>query len=363
MNIKHISLPLMLLGFMAVTVHGAEKQAVQDPIAVVGHGTMLDSVGKKIDMSHDFMQKAQQYYLNNLKQQVVSSMLLKLREFNRGLEKIPRHMGVDQIQRDALAIDWLLQRMPTRLAEPVKLKIKTLNERYLIDVLKVDLRKVSVDYETGLPGYLLPYTGRDRQSSSRMSTNSGGQAYIDECRKAGVPIPPSFNGGNWDSGDWTHNGDLDPDFLSISPTADVYYHESSAPDGTCIALPRRDGNAVSAMGLICLSRETGNACIWDRGATDLDEALSVSDFVGGVDLTNGTCSDCHAGENPFIVHPEIQTESGPGFAWFTQLACSSGEAQLATKPRPADRAGSGAAWPGRQQLSGLPHQSIRWSVS
>ena len=30
---------------------------------------------------------------------------------------------------------------------------------------------------------------------------------------------------------------------------------------------------------------------------------AIEDFLSGGNLVNGVCSDCHAGENPFIVHP------------------------------------------------------------
>ncbi|MFK7892372.1 MAG: hypothetical protein AB8B63_16260 [Granulosicoccus sp.] len=304
MKNKNVWLVIMLLCSFASGAISADRPFSEDPIAVVGHGVMLDANGKKIEITKEFMLHAQAYYLSELQKLSGKASVQAVSSYVKSLERIPEASGVDQVQKDALLINWLLQRVPERHTTSIQSKIKTLNTRYMIDVLQIDSEKVELEYKTGLPMSLSKYKSDPINLFSRMVTNASGQDYVDECRKAGVPIPPRFNGGNWDSGDWTHNGDLDPDFLSLSPTADVYYHQSDSPEGTCIALPRRDGNSVSALGVICLSQETANACFWDRGATTFNQALTVSDFVGGVDLSNGTCSDCHAGENPFIVHPE-----------------------------------------------------------
>jgi len=295
---------------IATTVQSEGKPRSADPIAAVGHGAMLDINGKRIDISNAFMRRAQAYYLSTLEKQASVWNLILLKRYIKTLQKIPTRFRVDDAQRDALTINWLLQRLPLKQVEPIKLKVRTLNSRYLIDVLKLDLKKYKIDYETGLPQYLLPYAGGDKMAFSRQITNASGNAYVEECRKVGVPIPPDFNAGNWDSGDWTHNGAIDPDFLASTSVADVYYHRSDSPKGSCIALPRRDGDAVSIMGIICLGQETGKACFWDKTNAGFNEPLTVSDFVGGVDLFAGTCSDCHAGENPFIVHPQSSLNIG-----------------------------------------------------
>lgn len=86
------------------------------------------------------------------------------------------------------------------------------------------------------------------------------------------------------------------------------------PDGTCIALPRSTGNTISLLGIICMGKVSSNACFWDnqnddKVAFEIDKGTVVplTEFAGGADLyggTGGPCTACHAGENPFIIHPD-----------------------------------------------------------
>ena len=113
-------------------------------------------------------------------------------------------------------------------------------------------------------------------------------------------------------------------------------YESTSPPGMCIALPRSNdpnGDLIALDGVICLGKAPSpisgksTVCFWDNqmngasfpfmkgtkipiGFIDPtkpplnNQGLFMS---GGTQLTSvgaGMCTDCHAGRNPYVIHPE-----------------------------------------------------------
>ena len=80
-----------------------------------------------------------------------------------------------------------------------------------------------------------------------------------------------------------------------------------------MALPRSNGNTIELLGVICQGNDTSKACFWDNAAVPKGKVVPFEDFVGGADLEggNGVCSDCHAGQNVFVVHPDTPLDLGP----------------------------------------------------
>src|SRR5260221_2080567 len=79
-----------------------------------------------------------------------------------------------------------------------------------------------------------------------------------------------------------------------------------------MAMPRSSGNTISLLGVICLGTETSKSCFWDNQRNKMQfpiqkgTAVPLSSFAGGADLAGGSggvCTDCHAGANPYVVHP------------------------------------------------------------
>lgn len=152
------------------------------------------------------------------------------------------------------------------------------------------------------------------EAVARVTFNAG-EKYIEECRAAGVPIPPPMY--RTGDGNWTRLGILDPvNFLG--GVAELWEHR--APNGRCLALPRYTsdlaGNVTdqaAPFGIICVGMGEGTgtnkACFWDNKfgvphTAGVEAPLST--FLGGYDLAynaQGVCTDCHAGANPFVVHP------------------------------------------------------------
>ncbi len=153
---------------------------------------------------------------------------------------------------------------------------------------------------------------------SPLETRNSGLAYMAECDQAGVPVPKNV----LDSA-WVNHGRVDDPFLSPNLEAELWSWSPGPQTGLCLALPRWDSNAqASLFGVICQSFVTAKVCFWDnqRFPTPIFEdraaagttGYPLTRFLGGADLddggdqfkSGGMCSNCHAGANAFVVHPE-----------------------------------------------------------
>jgi hypothetical protein len=135
--------------------------------------------------------------------------------------------------------------------------------------------------------------------------------YCAACLEAGVPEPPAF-----DSGLWVTKGAVAAEFTS-QPVVDILVYESTDPPGVCVALPRGTGGSINLLGVICQGEETGRACFWDNVSNSGDlyadgsrithatiEEFSVAEFRNGDQLFED-CTNCHRGQNVFLVHDEL----------------------------------------------------------
>ncbi len=139
--------------------------------------------------------------------------------------------------------------------------------------------------------------------------------YVDRCVSAQVPIPP-----DWPDPRWIHQGRLSFVFVSgmvsdgtggTGPgVADVYTYRDPAVPGICYALPRTlEGTSnIRLLGIICQSETTGRACFWDNrtreGVPITGEGIRLDiDTIANGDTLRENCTDCHRGDNAYIIHP------------------------------------------------------------
>jgi hypothetical protein len=105
-------------------------------------------------------------------------------------------------------------------------------------------------------------------------------------------------------------------FISADlPYVEVFSYDSTNPDGVCLALPRATSASadIELLGIICMGKATGKACFWDNQIAQQQTPIKrgqpaelLKSFSGGPELDGGTggiCTSCHAGENPFVIHP------------------------------------------------------------
>ncbi len=185
------------------------------------------------------------------------------------------------------------------------------------------------------------------QANATVTIESGGE-YATQCEEAGVPTPKvAFNRAaalaSNDPAQWTPRRDpaglvdniLTNEFTGAGFTTEVYYWTEDN-DGVCMILPRIDGSIINLLGVVCQSKSTGKSCFWDAATNvAIDDTVCFPGnkdvpgsslpghpnqpchdpvpniFVGGTELPNDDrCSDCHRGENAFVVHPNTAVDIG-----------------------------------------------------
>jgi hypothetical protein len=321
---------------LAISPLSSQPIPSREPIAYIGHGAFFDREGKEIAPTPEFIALAQAWYRQALAPRLTV-------EDQRALPVLEKRlmMGVKEKSIDALAVqqqvlNWMIPRLPMDKAlvrVPGKLRL-------------LDRRLTQLVGERLDPALLERFKALDFKPKPGgvvfLATNKKGQPYLDECDAAGVPIPPPinrmFNPATPAVKGWTSQGFIprSQQFIVGTPAEVRTFVDSS---GVCVALPRyydTDGNPATDEtataqldGVICLSKINGNTCFWDNsnsanpGGFDIPAGTIVPIGVptvagglyqaGGAELEfagGGVCTDCHSGENPYIVHPEADLGGG-----------------------------------------------------
>jgi|GEM_PF-1734529 len=309
MKTKHLT--TLLIALCTISLLSCKASLTSDPILAVGHGAFVGPDGKELVPSAQFIESAQKYYIDTLRKnaQVRREEINLTDNVIQETQNLISSLVEDKILANALFIDWLIEKVrPNNIAHLTSVN-NALRWHY---VLKIQREPILPTAQHGWTKGIKPEIADELEGagiSVFYITNAGGAQYIEECRKAGVPIPPPMF-----SSAWNFEGTVDKEFLSEDGQTDLWSYTSESPAGVCLSLPRYfEGsgfNEAELFGLICLGTQTNKACFWDnpRGkffARNVE--VDISEFVGGVDLVangQGVCSDCHAGENPYVVHPE-----------------------------------------------------------
>lgn len=291
-----------------------ERLTTSDPIAAVGYGLLFDSEGKVIEPTAEFRAKALNYYHNLLVSELPQSLQSRYFEVRKLLEEKGKEQGIDKVLAQSLLIDWLINTLKPQDEAHLTAKNRTLRLEYVKANADGRADWLEPDHQFGLPHPILDFALDN--GILFLATNASGKEYIEQCRAAGVPIPPT-----WGTRSWNYEGDLTTNFIGSGNPASVFTAESTNPNGICVALPRINGSTISLLGIICLGRNTNNVCFWDRANTPVGDEVPITDFLGGTALGD-VCSDCHAGENPFVVHPGSPLDMGNRIktsAWYTPV--------------------------------------------
>ena len=291
-----------------------------NPIAAVGHGAILNAEGEEIDVTPEFILEAQRFYLRSLFHQADEQQRLEFREKQAHLMQGTKCDEQGLVDVNFALIDWLIDEVQPENASGLA-SINTL--------LHATFATTSDELSPGQGASSTRMLEIPKQEGmQRLATELSGQAYIDECEAAGVPIPQDPIPTDWTRpppGSWKYRGLLTTKFISQQRDAHVFTLESSSPRGICFALPRPQVLAsgesiIDLLGIICQGSDTSKACFWDNQRDDRGFPIPkgtvtrLSEFAGGAALyggTGGACTDCHAGENPFIVHPGTPLAQGP----------------------------------------------------
>lgn len=278
-----------------------------DPLTGFGHGKFFGKNGAVFDPTPQSVFEVQTYYLTK----VTSSFdPVKDRKVLATLKKkktlIDAAVG-DKILANALYLDELLKASTKKEDVVLAGMLDGLRRDYIDRFAKLSFRNDPGIFSKGIH----PDIARKLEEGGItvfLKTNASGDEYIKECRDAGVPIPPPMY-----AAPWKNQGVFSEEFIDDVKFADLWFYESKSPEGACLALPRyasEKAKTADVLGLICVGKKTSKACFWDNPSSKdfvRDVPVSIEEFVGGAALASngqGTCTACHAGENPFVVHPD-----------------------------------------------------------
>jgi hypothetical protein len=288
---------------------GGAKPPAADPIVAIGHGSIVGKDGKNIELTAPYIELVQEFYINELltieKRKDKEKQLPE--ENVAATRKAIRSATDDKILGNALLIDWLIEKVQPSNRAHIVVANNALRWHYVHKIQKDPVLPEKNEWGKGLKRDAAKRLGEQIGTTVLALTNSAGEAYCRECEQAGVPVP-DFMFGN----EWRFVGEITNEFISESARSELWIHESSTPPGICLALPRFGPSGKAELfGVICLGKETGKVCFFDNPNGrfyDRDVPIDFkSSFVGGTDLVlngQGVCSDCHAGENPYVVHPD-----------------------------------------------------------
>ncbi len=189
-----------------------------EPIAYIGHGAMFDRTGKEIQVTPEFLREAQNYYRDALLKKTDEKRRVLFEQKRQRLFSGQKWDSQSEHYTNVALIEWLIKETKPANADTLSGKMKLLRQKLLESALQSDpaanindvesielpseLKKLLIDeglLESGGGGTVL------------FSTTLGGSAYINECRGAGVPIPP-----DWGSSSWVNKGVLTNEFISAS---------------------------------------------------------------------------------------------------------------------------------------------------
>jgi hypothetical protein len=323
----------------------------QQPIAYIGHGAFFDSQGNEILLTQEFVDKAQGWY----REYLLRDLPLEKRKDFDGFEKwLGEDFRVDGQARLVVrhaALEWLFANS-SRLKEDDRTlgKLRALATALTWHLPERAGPKPTERKEFKFDAALWQKLDAWRKGGGGIQVLSAtlnlGQAYINECAAAQVPIPPSIN--VMDPAGltgWKSQGFIPTNQQFIGQgggPSPAEVRTFSSPQGMCIALPRYTNTSqttVSLDGVICLSRITSKVCFWDNqmmgstfsfpagtripiGLANLAVDPAGRYQAGGFELlggAGGVCTDCHAGENPYIVHPNSDLDPGAGTLLFGSL--------------------------------------------
>ncbi|MEJ2618808.1 MAG: hypothetical protein P8163_00830 [Candidatus Thiodiazotropha sp.] len=284
-----------------------------DPIAFVAHGQLFNHDGKIIDPKMDFIRETMDLYINHLTQH---SDKKRQQNARRLKQRLVESFSDDDLTQRFLLMEYLLQGAQTEDQVRLSTRGHVLRKHWYLHQYGLDLYQKLIDQRRNFPTDVLAFG--ENEGILLKATEASGREYIQECRKAGVPIPPRWRGDGWQ-----YEGDLTTNFLGFGNPTEVWRADSNSPAGLCVALPRfQNEDTISALGMICLGTESSNACFFDYGVVDKNQEIEPEELISGADLANGVCTDCHAGENPYVVHPNGPLDMWPDnkpAQWYTPL--------------------------------------------
>jgi hypothetical protein len=339
---KKVALRFVSVGLLttAFSVFAAPPERdPTEPIAYIGHGSMFDQAARQILPTPEFISQAQAWYRRKLLAKVDAATRVQYARLANRVAKDRALSVQEQLYLDQKGIEQLLAATNIQTTDPrMPGKIRLLGSQLAWQLPKAGdgpmWRERKFEIQPNLRLLLSETKLKLPKPLKLLSTTNTGQAYIDECNLNGVPIPPPIN--LMDPAGitgWKSEGFI-PQAKQFIVGTPAELRSYKTPSGVCLALPRYSDSSLATVdldGVICLSTITSKACFWDNqmsstpisgdglgfpfpagtlipiGKPDLALNGAGQYQAGGKEIeygTGGICTDCHAGENPYVIHPD-----------------------------------------------------------
>jgi hypothetical protein len=303
---------LLSLYALLLTMCSETKTFQSDPITAMGHGAFIGTEGNEIIPTEQFIELVQKFYIEDLlnkdngHEKIPSVDLEKMRKQISGIAE-------NKILGNALFLDWLIEKIQPANTAHLSAINSGLRWHYVNKIQKNPTFPADQNYLAKGFGDLKAKQFEALGLKIMTSTTEGVAGYCKECLEAGVPIPSKMFGS-----EWKRVGNISNVFISEGLQAELWIYESETPKGICLALPRfaPGSDRATLFGVICLGTVSSNACFFDNPPTKSfkrnEEIDFKQNFNGGFGLVSnqgkgGVCTDCHAGKNPYVVHPDDTT--------------------------------------------------------
>lgn len=382
------SVPLTgIAALFAVTIGNLQpapaQSADREPIAFIGHGAMFDADGKQIVPTPEFVATAQAWYRSKLASTLPVQRRRLLEAEEKSFNVLPLQ-GQEKLLTDQQALELLVAETDIKKTDPrmpgkISLLGSALDWKLPEDKSNFGWRREKFNIRPKLNETLKKRRAKRLSGVQSLTTNNTGQDYIDECAANDVPIPPPINrlAAPGVLG-WTSRGFIpqSQQFIVGTP-AEIRSYEDNK--GVCIALPRYTNSSLSTVfldGVICQSKVSSKVCIWDNQRASPPSSgngvgfsfpsgteipIGVPAIAGGLYQgggkeiefgSGGVCTDCHAGENAYIIHPDAELENASG----TGLGLTMGDLSSILPMFAPNRYDPiiGASWPKNNLSHALP---------
>lgn len=322
---------LLTASAMVAANQPAPQASAADPISFSAHGAVYGPGGRQLKVTVDVVRAAQQHYADRLHAQASPSARLQFSEKRRRVAALAQGDVQTDLYGTSLLLDWYIREVQPAdsalLAAKNRLLLRQLGSRLDGAGTVAPALRAQAWVPNDFVLALLAQDGLTLAAAAAPGFVVGQQRelYQKQCIKAGVPVPPAWGTAGWKSAGMP----LGQPFIVTDKKAELFYWSGTKPAGVCLALPRytAGSNDTNTLGIICMGEKTvadgaGNdrnsACFWDwegPGTTKVTGLeVPLRDFAAGPGLSEavgGPCSDCHAGNNSFVVHPDDAAFKNP----------------------------------------------------
>lgn len=164
---------------------GQPAAGKDDPIAVVAHGGIFDANLKQIETTPEFVRTTLDLYIMRLTDEANDNVRATLEKQRQILAETSA--GDDMTAR-FLLLEYLTNAVAPRDQAYLEVRNRSLRQAWYTSLLGLDRYHKEIDPRTQLP-QAIAKLGRENGMID-MATDASGRAYIEECRRAEIPIPP-----------------------------------------------------------------------------------------------------------------------------------------------------------------------------